>query len=180
MTHKLKVIIHRSHIQGGLTNEEVDGIKGVLPFTNRMFFNLDEFWKIHVTNYVKQWKKYGNIYQCPFEESITPEDNYSDIYDLENNNKARYAKLINNNYVLFPNTNPEEINLCIRDNYYYYLYDFESIHENTIEIMIYWIPIFFIDSWYDQYGENNMISRNQMKNCIENQRLFRTFNTIYV
>ena len=27
MTHRLNVFLHRSHVQGGLTNKEVDGIK---------------------------------------------------------------------------------------------------------------------------------------------------------
>ena len=66
MTHCLKIILHRSHIQGGLTNEEVDGIKGAPVFTERMFFHLYDFWEIHITNYVKKWKEYKNVYQSPY------------------------------------------------------------------------------------------------------------------
>jgi len=183
MTHNLKIILHRSHIQGGLTNQEVDGIKGAPIFTERMFFKLYDFWKIHITNYVKKWKNYRNIYQCPFNN--TPEDHYSDIYHFETNHKAKFIDLNDKDYILFSTNNNE--NLCnekigkyFRENNHFYLYEITSITETTIEFMIYWIPFHLIGSWYEIHGENGKILIQIMKDCIYQNNLFNDFDQYYV
>ena len=179
MSHKLKVIIHRSHIQGGLTNEEVDGIKGAPFFTERMFFKLYDFWKIHITNYIKKWKNYKNIYQSPFNN--TPEDNYSDIYHIETNHKAKFIDSNDIGYKLFSrNTNNDEMVRYFRENNNFYLYEIISITETTIECMIYWIPFNFIEDWYNLYGRDGKITFHQMKECISNCNLFDDCDQFYV
>ena len=184
MTHRLNVILHRSHVQGGLTNEEVDGIKGAPLFTERMFFKLYDFWRIHITNYIKKWKNYKNIYQSPFNN--TPEDNYSDIYHFETNHKAKFIDLNDTHYILFSifsiisNNNNGELIRYFRENNHFYLYEIISITETTIEFMIYWIPFNFIEDWYNQYGNAGKISIQQMKECIHQINLFNSIETIYV
>ena len=182
MTHKLKIFLHRSHIQCGLTNQEVDGIKDAPIFTERMFFKLYDFWKIHITNYIKKWKNYRNIYHPP-SNTITPEDNYSDIYHFETNHKAKFIDLNNTDYILFSiisNNNNGELIRYFRENNHFYLYEITSITETTIEFMIYWIPFNFIEDWYNQYGNEGKISIQQMKECINQNNLFNNFDQYYV
>ena len=185
MTHRLKLILHRSHVQGGLTNKEVDGMKGSTIFTDKMFFKLYDLWKIHITNYVKKWKNYKNIYQSTYLNIITPEDELSDIYHFETNHKAKFIDINSTHYILFSTNNNEilcnnKIGRYFRENNHFYLYEITSITETTIEFMIYWIPFHLIGFWYEEYGENGKISIQQMKECINQNNLFNDFDQYYV
>ncbi len=178
MTYRLKVILHRSHIQGGLTNEEVDGIKGAPIFTERMLFHLYDFWKIHITNYVKKWKQYKNIYQCPF--SNVPIDDLSDIYHYQSNEKAKFIQKDDNDYIIFPIIENNNTHNYIQNNTHFYLYDIVEITETTIEFIIYWIPNFMIETWYNDCGNNGKINIQTMKGFIHSNTLFDNYEIFYV
>ena len=178
MTHTLKIILHRSHIQGGLTNEEVDGIKGAPIFTDRMFFHLYDFWEIHITNYVKKWKEYRNIYQLP--NTNVPNDNFSDIYHYQSNEKAKFIQKDYINYIIFPITENNNILNYIQNNNHFYLYDIVEITDTTIEFIIYWIPNFMIESWYNDCGNNGKINIQIMKGLIYSDTLFYNYDEYYV
>lgn len=180
MTHCLKIILHRSHIQGGLTNEEVDGVKGAPVFTDRMLFHLYDFWKIHITNYVNKWKEYKNIYQSPYSNVSIPNDQFSDIYDCQSNQRAKFIQKDSNDYIIFPITENNNINNYIENNTHFYLYDIVEITDTTIEFIIYWIPNFMIENWYNDCGNNGKINIQTMKGLIYSNTLFDNYDEYYV
>ena len=65
--------------------------------------------------------------------------------------------------------------MCIRDSY-----DIVEITDTTIEFIIYWIPDFMIESWYNDCGNNGRINIQTMKGLIHSNTLFHNYDEYYV
>ena len=155
---KLSVKIPRKYIQGGLSNEQYEED------------NLYD-WRLQhhlTTDYFKRWKNY---------ETCGVDSKNTDCRSKEDQNKKAEGKCINKkkgvNFNPSSNTgvgrkfNDDDLKRCFEINSDYYLYDRGVITNNTIEFIIYMVPIEIIKEWYKNYGnKKGIISYNNIKSCL--------------
>jgi len=151
---RLIVNVSRNLIQGGLTNDEFGD-------------NITD-WRLqnHLpTTYVKKWKDFTDIKR---------DAKFTDLQNINNNKIKAEGKNVTDGVNLSPsrdvgsgrNFNQTNLLKCFEINDYYYLYDRENITEETIDIVIYWIPIKQIKLWYNKHGnKKGKITNINIKKC---------------
>ena len=154
---KLRLILNRKFIQGGLSNEEYDE------------HNLYD-WRLQhhiVTDYFKKWQNY---------DKQSDDSKFTDCKSNIEPNKKAEGKPIRKDGVNFTPSvdvgagrkfNEDNLKNCFKINSHYYLYDRGVITDTTIEFIIYMVPIEIIKMWYNTYGNGKgKISKKNILNCI--------------
>ena len=154
---KLRLILNRKFIQGGLSNEEYDE------------HNLHD-WRLQhhiVTDYFKKWQNY---------DKQGDDSKFTDCKSIIEPNKKAEGKPIRKEGVNFTPSvnvgggrkfNEDNLKNCFKINSHYYLYDRGVITDTTIEFIIYMVPIEIIKMWYNTCGNGKgKISKKKILNCI--------------
>lgn len=161
---KLTIKIPRKLIQGGLTNEEFD------PKCLRD-------WRLqhHIpTNYAMKWKNF---------EKVGNDSKFTDIRSKMDKTIKAEGKKLTGGVVLCPSRdtganrqfNQNNLDECFEINSFYFLYDRENITNETIDFIVYWIPIDIIKKWYCEYGNGKgKITFTNLKKCFENIKFNET------
>ena len=145
---QLILIIKRDTIQAGIPNTRY-------PIENLYDSRLTH----HIpTDAVQQWKQYG---------PISRDSKYSDLKCIADPSFLAEGKVIGakNSVCLAPSVsvgggrhfNPAKLDLCLKANSFYFLYETVGHTDITLTFHIYWVPIHLILEWYKGYGNSGKI-----------------------